>query len=208
MKTASAARTPQVFAFLFCSVDGFVEDAHRGLGWSTGEPEVFTWHRRRARQTPHIGGMLLGRNTYDHFAEYWPSAEAFRTQPEIAAFMETTPKTVVTNRPASLASWQGARAAEGSDLSALVEQLRTEQKADNDGDIAVFGSSTVAAQLLERGLLDELRILISPVALGRGTRLFRGLESHVHLQAGPTTTFPSGAVLVTYAPENAGAARW
>ena len=206
MKTASAARTPQVFAFLFCSVDGFVEDAHRGLGWSTGEPEVFTWHRRRTRQTPHIGGMLLGRNTYDHFAEYWPSAEAFRTQPEIAAFMETTPKTVVTNRPASLASWQGARAAEERDLTALVEQLRTEQEADSGGEIAVFGSSTLAAQLLERGLLDELRILISPVALGRGTRLFQGLESHVHLQAGPTTTFPSGAVLVTYAPENAGTA--
>lgn len=139
MKTASAARAPQVFALLFCSVDGFVEDAHRGLEWSTGEPDVFTWHRRRARQTPHIGSMLLGRNTYDHFAEYRPSAEAFHTQPEIAAFMETTPKTVVTNRPASLPSWQGARAAEGSDLSAL----------------------------------------------GRGTRLFQGLESHVHLQAGP-----------------------
>lgn len=196
---AETRRTPQLFAFLFCSLDGFVEDAEKRLDWSTSEPEVFTWQRQRARQVPHVGSMLLGRNTYDHFAEFWPSSEAYERYPEIAAFMHETPKTVVTSRPETLSPWHEAQPAEGGDLPALVEQLR----ADHDGDIAVFGSSILAAQLLEQGLLQELRILVSPVVLGSGTGLFQGLSQRVHLTPGSTTMFPSGNVLLTYTPQAA-----
>lgn len=196
MPAPAAARSPQVFAFLFCSLDGFVEDTQRRLDWNTNDPELFTWKGRQARQSPHVGALLLGRTTYDHFAEFWPSAEAYEHYPEIAAFMHETPKTVVTSRPETLPPWHLATAADGTDLAAVVAELC----ADHDGDIAVFGSSTLTAQLLERGLVDELRILVSPVALGGGTGLFQGLTRRVHLTPGPVTTFPSGNVLLTYTP--------
>lgn len=196
---ATAGRTPQLFAFLFCSVDGFVEDSEGRLDWNTGEPELFAWQRRRARQVPYVGSMLLGRTTYDHFAEFWPSSEAYEHYPEIAAFMHETPKTVVTSRPGTLPTWHEAQSADGNDLPSLVERLRTA----HDGDIAVFGSSALAAQLLGQGLLDELRILVSPVVLGRGTGLFQGLSRRIHLTPGPTTAFPSGNVLLTYTPRAA-----
>lgn len=197
--TPGAPRAPQVFAFLFCSVDGFIEDAEGRLDWNTDDPELFVWKGRQARQTPHVGALLLGRRTYDHFAEFWPSPEAAARYPEIAAFMHEVPKIVVTSRPDSLPSWHGASPVDGADLPAVVAELRQE----HDSDLAVFGSSTLAAQLLEHGLIDELRILISPVALGSGTGLFHGLRSPVSLTPGPTTTFPSGNVLLTYTPNAA-----
>lgn len=196
--TTSTTRSPQVFAFIFCSLDGFVEDAEQRLDWNTDDPELFVWKTRQARQSPHIGTLLLGRRTYDHFAEFWPSPEAHQHYPEIAAFMHEVPKTVVTSQPNTLPPWNAAEPAEATDLPAVVAKLREQ----HEGDIAVFGSSTLAAQLLEQGLLDELRILISPVVLGSGTGLFQGLSSRVHLTPGPTTTFPSGNVLLTYTSES------
>lgn len=195
--TPAMPRVPQVFAFLFCSVDGFVEDADRRLDWNTDDPELFVWKGRQARQTPHVGALLLGRRTYDHFAEFWTTAEASERYPEIAAFMQAVPKAVVTNRPGSLPSWHGAHPADGTDLPGVVERLREE----HDGDLAVFGSSELAARLLEQGLLDELRIVVSPMLLGSGTGLFQGLDTRVALTPGPVTTFPSGNILLTYAPQ-------
>ena len=195
--TSPRPRPPQVFAFLFCSVDGFIEDAEHRLDWNTNDPELFVWNQRQARQAPHIGAVLLGRRTYDHFADFWTTPEAAEQFPEIAAFMHEAPKTVVTTRPDSLPAWHGARPADGADLPGVVAELH----AEHDGDIAVFGSSELAARLLEQGLLDELRILISPVLLGHGTGLFHGLGARVRLQAGPATMFPSGNALLTYTPQ-------
>ncbi len=191
------ASSPQVFAFLFCSLDGFVEDAGKHLDWNTNQPQVFTWNSPEARHNPRVSAMLLGRNTYDHFAEFWPRQAAFTDYPQIAQFMRDTPKTVVTSRPDSLPAWTGSRPVSGTDLKATVGAL----KASHDHDIAVFGSSRLAGQLLEQGLLDELRILVSPVVLGSGTGLFQGLSRRVHLTPGSTTTFPSGNVLLTYTPQ-------
>ncbi len=184
----------RIFAFLFCSVDGFIEDKQRRLDWSTPELQVFTWNSPEARHNPQVSAMLLGRNTFDHFAEFWTTKAAFTDYPQIAQFMRDTPKTVITSRPESLPDWTGSRPVSGTDLKATVDAL----KAAHDDDIAVFGSPTLTAQLLHQGLLDELRILINPVALGAGTRLFEGLERRVPLTTTSTTTFPSGNVLITY----------
>lgn len=100
--TSPRPRPPQVFAFLFCSVDGFIEDAEHRLDWNTNDPELFVWNQRQARQAPHIGAVLLGRRTYDHFADFWTTPEAAEQFPEITAFMHEVPKTVVTTRPDSL----------------------------------------------------------------------------------------------------------
>ncbi|NLS08502.1 dihydrofolate reductase [Nesterenkonia sp. MY13] len=198
MTTDATPGSPsQAFAFIVCSVDGFIEDGQKRLDWSTAEPEVFTWNNPEARHNPRVSAMLLGRNTYDHFADFWPSEAAFNDFPKIAEFMRETPKHVVTSRPESLPVWNGAKPVDGKNLKDAVTTL----KETHDDDIAVFGSPTLAAQLLEQALLDELRILINPVALGAGTKLFEGLGRRVPLITTSATTFPSGNALLTYTPQ-------
>ncbi|MDT0344782.1 dihydrofolate reductase family protein [Streptomyces litchfieldiae] len=182
----------QVFAFLFCSLDGYHEGPGGELGWGVYDEEFFEWN---LRQTREVGALLLGRRTYEHFAEVWPSADAAQRLPDIAAFMNAVPKTVVTSS-GSVTPWEGTRVTDGSDLDAEVVRLRGESA----GDVAVFGSSGLTVSLLERGLVDELRILVHPVLLGSGRSLFAGLKDRVDLTARAVTVFRSGNVLLRYRP--------
>ncbi|PRX99441.1 dihydrofolate reductase family protein [Allonocardiopsis opalescens] len=188
-----APRGPrQVFAFLFCSLDGYHEGPGGELDWGLNDEEFFDWN---LRQTREVGALLLGRRTYEHFAEVWPSAEAAARLPEVAAFMNAVPKTVVTDGGA-VPPWRNSRVVGGGGLGAEVARLRAEA----DGDVAVFGSSGLTVALLEQGLVDELRILVHPVLLGRGRSLYAGLGDRVDLAAGAVTVFRSGKVLLRYRP--------
>ncbi|MFE0898282.1 dihydrofolate reductase family protein [Streptomyces smyrnaeus] len=81
-------------------------------------------------------------------------------------------------------------------MGAEVARLRSE----SDGDVAIFGSSDLTVTLLEQGLVDELRILLHPVLLGRGRSLYAGLKDRIDLTAGAMTAFRSGNVLLRYRP--------
>ncbi|MFF9556098.1 dihydrofolate reductase family protein [Streptomyces albus] len=186
-------RPQQVFAFLFCSLDGCLEGPDGESGWGLHDEEFFGWN---LRQTREVGALLLGRRTHEHFAEAWTSPETAERLPEVTAFMNAVPKTVVT-RSGRVTPWGGTRVTDGSDLAADMARLR----AGTEGDIAVFGSSPpLTVTLLEQGLLDELRILLHPVVPGGGRSLFAGLKDRLGLAAGAVTTFRSGNVLLRYRP--------
>ncbi|MGW2325227.1 dihydrofolate reductase family protein [Streptomyces sp. NPDC001700] len=185
-------RPQQVFAFLFCSLDGYHEGPDGELDWGLTDEEFFDWNLRQAYE---VGALLLGRRTYEHFAEVWTSAPAAERMPEIAAFMNAVPKTVVTTS-GQVTPWEGTRVTDGRDLTAEVARLR----AESTGDIAIFGSSGLTVTLLEQGLVDELRILLNPVLLGHGRSLFAGLRDRIDLTAGAVTVFRSGNVLLRYRP--------
>ncbi|PAZ13625.1 hypothetical protein CLM62_23305 [Streptomyces sp. SA15] len=123
----------QVFAFLFCSLDGYHEGPRGELGWGLYDEEFFDWN---LRQTLEVGALQLGRRTYEHFAEVWTSADAAQRLPEVAAFMNAVPKTVVTDS-GPVTPWENTRVTDGSDLGAEIARLR----AESDGDVAIFGSS-------------------------------------------------------------------
>ncbi len=183
----------QVFAFLFCSLDGYHEGPGGELGWGLYDEEFFDWNLRRTRE---VGALLLGRRTHEHFAEVYTSAATAERLPEVTAFMNAVPKTVVTRGGGPVAPWQNSRVTGSGDLGAEVARLRAEA----GGDIAVFGSSDLTVTLLEQGLVDELRILLHPVLLGSGRSLFAGLRDRLDLTPGPVTVFRSGNVLLRYRP--------
>ncbi|MFD7130822.1 dihydrofolate reductase family protein [Streptomyces sp. NPDC059894] len=85
----------QVSAFLFCSLDGYHEGPGGELDWGLYDEEFFDWN---LRQTREVGALLLGRRTFEHFAEVWTSAGAAQRLPEVAAFMNAVPKTVGPGR--------------------------------------------------------------------------------------------------------------
>ena len=177
----------KIVAGLFISLDGVVE-----------APE--TWHFAyfNDEMGEIVGGqmaeadtMLLGRRTYEEFASYWPNA----TDGPIATQMNGTPK-LVASRTLREVTWQNARLL-GDDVAAELTAL----KAGPGKDIGITGSPTLVRSLIAAGVLDELRLLIHPIVVGSGKRLFEGDElARTGLKLLDTKTLSTGVIYARYAP--------
>ena len=143
-------------------------------------------------QTQSIATLLFGRITYEGMASYWPSAKG-----ETAAFMNNVPK-VVFSRTLKKAEWNNTRLVQGS---AEDEVIRLKQQPGEPGkDLFIFGSAELSSSLIQRGLIDEYRLGLTPIVLGNGHPLFKagtGLRMRL-LEAKPLT---SGCVILRYKPE-------
>jgi dihydrofolate reductase len=139
------------------------------------------------------GGFLLGRRTYEIFAAYWPNAPD--QEQVIAEPLNNKPKHVASTTLTAPLEWQNSTLVEG-DVAAAVRAL----KQDDGGDLHVIGSTELVRTLIEHDLVDELRLMIGPVVLGGGKRIFRddGVLRQLRLVDGQITG--TGAILATYAP--------
>jgi dihydrofolate reductase len=150
--------------------------------------------------------LLLGRKTYDIFAAHWPYVQTDPTKSsfdalnaDIARKFNTLTKYVATHRPESL-SWQNSRGL-GSDVVASLRALKAE-----DGPILLTqGSSELIQTLLRNDLIDELRLVIFPVVLGKGKRLFGDGTVPAAFTLTKSTVSPNGVLIATY--ERAGAVK-
>lgn len=131
--------------------------------------------------------VLLGRRSYDEWADYWPTSDI---EP-FASFINTVPKHVATSAPLGL-GWAGATLIDG-DPVAFVREL----KATDGGDIGVHASLELARSLIAGGVVDELRLVVAPAVAGAGRRLLVDLPAiRLELQDGRTS--PTGALLLAY----------
>jgi dihydrofolate reductase len=144
------------------------------------------------------GGFVLGRRTYDIFAAYWPNAG--KEEEVIAGPLNTRPKYVASRTLKGSLPWQNSRVLEG-DVASAVAALKKEE----GQDLRVIGSSQLVQTLLEHGLADEIRIMLDPLTVGGGKRLFRddGVLRTLKLLDSQVTS--KGSILNTYAV-SAGAA--
>jgi dihydrofolate reductase len=138
------------------------------------------------------GGFLLGRRTYEIFAAHWPNAS--EEEQVLAEPLNTKPKYVASRTLTEPLAWQNSRVLQG-DVAEAVAALKQE-----DGeDLHVIGSSELVQTLVERDLVDEFRVMIDPVVVGGGKRLFRddgGLRPLRLVDSQVTTT---GVIIATYA---------
>lgn len=133
--------------------------------------------------------LLLGRRTYDIFASYWPFVPP---ENPIATAFNRVNKYVLTSAEGSLA-WQGSHRLEGIEALAALK--------DQDGpDLLIQGSSTLYPQLLARGLIDRLELMIGHVLLGTGKRLFGDKTPGNSLRLIEHSVTPSGVIIATYEP--------
>jgi dihydrofolate reductase len=143
--------------------------------------------------------LLIGRVTFDSFAGAWPGREAAGGDDAPFAKQLGDMRKVVVSRQALEFSWRNCELVRG-DLAEAVAALKAE---DGVRGIIVPGSISVVRQLLAAGLVDELRLLVHPVAARKGRRLFdEGSEGEAayHLRVVATETFPTGVIRVIYAP--------
>jgi dihydrofolate reductase len=179
----------------FVSLDGIVEDPggsedFKYGGWSFEfdrgpEGNAFKLDETRASEA-----LLLGRVTYDGFAEAWPSREG-----EFADRFNSMPKYVVSST-LTQPEWTNSRVLEAGDLVEAVSKI----KQDADGDVVVHGSAQLAQTLIAHDLVDELRLMVFPVILGTGKRLFGdpGEKKTLRL-VNSKVVGDDGVVILTYA---------
>ncbi len=134
--------------------------------------------------------LLLGRRTYDGFSSFWPKAPGS----PMADRLNAAKKYVATHRPESLA-WGPFEGAGPN----LVEGIRRIKSGDGP-DVLLMGSSTLTSTVLEHGLADEVVLLVDPVLLGTGKRLFAEGTPARALELNNTTTTPTGIVVNSYKP--------
>jgi dihydrofolate reductase len=178
----------------FVSLDGVMEgpggdnDFRRGA-WSFKFRRGEEGDRFKLEETRDSDALLLGRRTYEGFAAAWPSREG-----EFADRFNNMPKYVVSstlNDP----EWTNTTVLEG-DLGEAVSEV----KGQHDKDIVVHGSAQLVQELLERDLVDELRLMVFPVVLGTGKRLFGDTTDMKPLQLVDSKTVGDGVAIMVYRP--------
>ena len=182
----------RIVSTLFISLDGVAEI----------DP---SWHfpyfdENMSRAVSHdydgVDVLLLGRVTYDSFAGAWPGREAAGEEDAVfAKALGDMRKVVVTRQPVEF-TWRNSELLAGDLVEAVIEL-----KADPAiGNILIPGSISVVQQLLAAGLVDELSLLVHPVAARKGKRLFDEAGAPYHLSLVRSEVFPTGVVWLTYAP--------
>ena len=172
------------------SLDGLVARSGRyGAGGWGLPPEDPALTNRKLGWMDDIGLHLMGRNTYEEMAGFWPESED-----AYAAPMNDIPK-VVFSQTLERAEWEESRIARGD----LDEEIAT-LKREPGKDMLAWGGAAFAQSLSRLGLVDEYRLILQPVVLGQGLPLFKDLTSPLQLELIYAQTYPTGAALHVYRP--------
>ena len=177
-----------IASFIMVSLDGYYEgDQPWELDWHQVDDE---FNEFAAEQLDAFDSLVFGRATYEGMAQYWPSEEAMRTDPEVSSRMNSAPKIVVSRtlqKPEP--AWNNSQ---------LVKDASVLRKVGKD--FLVLGSSVLTMSLLDHGLLDELRIMVGPILIGSGRPLPSSGRRRTPLRLRDRREFRNGNVLLTYAP--------
>ena len=184
------------------SLDGVVQAPGGPDEDTTGGFEHGGWHMgylddisRKAvvEGIAEAGGFLLGRRTYEIFAGYWPTAP--EEERAFAEPLNTKPKYVASTTLTEPLAWQNSAVLQG-----VVAEAVAGLKQEDGADLHVIGSTELVKTLIEHDLVDEFRVMIDPVVLGGGKRLFRDDGALRPLRLVESQVTATGAILATYAP--------
>jgi dihydrofolate reductase len=178
----------------FVSLDGVMEapgggEDYRHGGWTFEIDRGAEGDKFKLDEALNADALLLGRVTYEGFAAAWPSREG-----EFADKFNTMPKYVVSSTLQN-PDWNNSTVLDG-DLAQEIAKLKQEQ----DGDIVVHGSDRLVQALIEHDLVDELRLMVFPVVLGSGKRLFGDTSDKKRLRLTDSKTVGDGVAILIYEP--------
>lgn len=182
----------------FISLDGVIEapgggEEYQHGGWSFEIDRGAEGDKFKLDEAFASTALLLGRRTYEGFAAAWPKMEG-----DFADKFNGMPKYVVSQTLTD-PTWNNTTVLGGGDPAGEVAALRERV----DGEIVVHGSAQLAQTLLAAGLVDELRLMVFPVVLGSGKRLFGASEEKQRLRLSASQTVGDGVAILTYVPVGA-----
>jgi dihydrofolate reductase len=177
----------RIFAFLMMTLDGYYEGPNGEFDFWVVDEEFDEFS---VEQRDQVDTLVFGRVTYEGMAAYWPTPAAEEDDPMVAARMNSLPK-IVVSRTLEKAEWTNTQLINDAEELTTLKQLPGK-------DMAILGSSDLTVSLLRMGLLDELRIMASPVILGAGKPVFRTADERISLKLLNSRPFESGNVLLYY----------
>ena len=183
----------KVVAVELVSVDGVMESPEE---WS------FSYSNDEMAEANAAGmvdsdAMLLGRVTYEEFASYWPYQNS--AEQPFTDYLNNTPKYVVSTTLQEPLEWQNSPLIKGNVAEEIAKLKRQPGK-----DITILGSGTLLRSLLREELLDELRLMVHPLVLGGGKRLFEDGGDRKALELVDSRTFSTDVLYLTYRPADEG----
>jgi dihydrofolate reductase len=182
--------TRQVILFNMVTLDSRFEGPNGKIDWHNVDAE---FNHFAVEQLQTVDTLLFGRKTYQLMESFWPTKQAKEQSPVIAALMNNTEKIVCSKTLANVA-WTNSR---------LVNNIKEELlnlKNKPGKDIMIFGSADLSKTLIKLGLIDELRLMVNPVVLGKGKPFFRGVKGQLNLHLLKVRMFNSGNILLYYKP--------
>jgi dihydrofolate reductase len=185
----------KIFLFMMVSLDGYFEAPGHDLSWHHVDEEFNDFAQAQMKEADTI---LFGRRTYQLMESYWPTKSALEDDPEVAQLINNTLKIVVSKSLEKVSEtkiWKHVRLI----TNKAEDQIRNLKK-EKGGDIILLASSNLCVSLLEWNLLDEIRLMVNPVVIGKGTPLFEGLKDKLNLKLTKSRNFANGNVLLTYIP--------
>lgn len=183
----------KLIAFESVSADGYFADKNNDLSWAHGNDDR-EFNAFVADNASGEGTLVMGRITYDMMVQYWPTPQAKEAMPEVAKGMNEMPK-MVFSRTMREATWSNTTLV-NSNIGSAIRKAKNEAS----GGMTILGSGSIVSQLAEEGLIDEFQLVVVPVVLGEGRKLF-DVQKQLGLELRSSRVFGNGNVFLTYAPK-------
>lgn len=177
---------------MMITLDGFVAGSNNELDWVVWEDEM---DRDASELMQSVDTMLVGYGAYKDMVGYWPAAltkPSSESEGAFAKLINEKPKVIISQSEQELL-WKNEELLVVNDLAKQVADLK-----ETKGDIVFYGGAGLAQSMVAAGVIDEYRLYVSPVAIGRGKALFSELSAHINLQAVVAKVYKSGAVMLHY----------
>lgn len=190
----------KIVVFNLISLDGFFAGEDGNIDWHNVDDE---FNKFAVEQTQTFGAIIFGKTTYKLFEEFWPGAvndpKMSPEDREIAKTIDDMEK-IVFSKSLQEVTWKNSKLFHDIDPEEVRKwKSHSTSPGSNDKDMVIFGSGTIVQQFVNLGLIDEYRLLVNPIILGKGKPMFKDVEQ-VKLKLINTRTFGNGNVLFTYEP--------
>lgn len=183
--------------FNLVSIDGYFAGPDGNIDWHNVDEE---FNEFAVEQTKTFGTIIFGKTTYQMFEDYWPAAinnpELSPEDHEIGRTIDNIDK-IVFSKTLKKVTWKNTKLfheISPKDIKKLKQQ--------KGKDLVIFGSGTIVQAMTNLGLIDEYRLLVNPIILGRGKQLFANIKDKHDLKLSGTRTFKNGNVLLSYVPKH------
>ena len=181
----------KLLEFNMVSLDGYFEGPDRDISWHNVDAE---FNEYAVAMLDSVDLLLFGRVTYELMVRFWPTPEVIKNDPLVATRMNSLAK-IVFSRTLGKAEWHNTRL-----VKEKIEEEINKLKQGPGKDMVILGSGSIVSELAPPGLIDEHRIMVNPVILGKGKPLFKGINNKLELELTHSKTFKSGNVLLYYRP--------
>lgn len=184
----------KLIVFNLISLDGFFARLNGDIDWHNVDEE---FNQFAIEQTASFGTIIFGRTTYQIFEDFWPkvinNSEFSKEDQEIAENIQNIEK-IVFSKTLDKVTWKNSTLYKEIDV-VKIKKL----KEQSEKDIVIFGSGTIVQAFSNLGLIDEYRLLVNPIILGRGRLMFKDVRE-IKLKLLNTRNFKNGNVLLYYQP--------